>query len=55
MLVRDVMQTNVITASPQTTLPDALKLVAQRRVRHFAKAILPFIEKERGFVRSSRF
>jgi acetoin utilization protein AcuB len=34
MLVRDVMQTNVITASPQTTLPDALKLVARRRVRH---------------------
>jgi acetoin utilization protein AcuB len=28
------MQTKVITASPQTTLPDALKLLAQRRVRH---------------------
>jgi acetoin utilization protein AcuB len=34
MLVRDVMQTKVITASPETTLPDALKLVTQRRVRH---------------------
>ena len=41
MLVRDVMQTKLITASPQTTLPDALKLVAQRRVRH-----LPVVDSD---------
>jgi acetoin utilization protein AcuB len=34
MLVRDVMQTKLITVTPQTTLPEALKLVAQRRIRH---------------------
>jgi acetoin utilization protein AcuB len=45
MLVRDVMQTKLITASPQTTLPDALKLVAQRRVRH-----LPIVDSDGDLV-----
>jgi acetoin utilization protein AcuB len=45
MLVRDVMETKVITASPHTTLPDALKLVAQRRVRH-----LPIVDADGDLV-----
>lgn len=40
MLVRDVMQTNVVTVTPKTTLPEALRLVQQRRIRH-----LPVVEK----------
>jgi acetoin utilization protein AcuB len=34
MLVREVMQTKLITVTPKTTLPEALKLVNQRQVRH---------------------
>jgi acetoin utilization protein AcuB len=34
MLVRDVMQTKLVTATPLTTLPEAIKLVAERRIRH---------------------
>jgi acetoin utilization protein AcuB len=45
MLVRDVMQTKLITASPHTTLPDALRLVAQRRVRH-----LPIVDADGDLV-----
>jgi acetoin utilization protein AcuB len=45
MLVRDVMQTKLVTGSPQTTLPDALKLVARRRVRH-----LPIVDADGDLV-----
>lgn len=34
MLVREVMQTALITVTPKTTLPEAMKLASQRRVRH---------------------
>jgi len=34
MLVRDVMQSKVITIGPETTLPQAIRLAAERRVRH---------------------
>jgi acetoin utilization protein AcuB len=34
MLVQDVMQTKLYTVSPATTLPEALRLTAQRGVRH---------------------
>jgi len=39
MLVRDVMETKLCTISPETTLPEALRLVAQRGIRH-----LPVVE-----------
>lgn len=39
MLVEDVMQRNVITVTPGTTLPEALRLSAGRGVRH-----LPVLE-----------
>ena len=34
MLVQDVMQTKVFTATPDTTLPEALRLTSQRGIRH---------------------
>jgi acetoin utilization protein AcuB len=34
MLVQDVMQTKLITVTPETTLPEALRLTGQRGVRH---------------------
>lgn len=34
MLVRDVMQSTVVTVTPDTRLPEALRLVGQRRIRH---------------------
>ena len=34
MLVQDVMQTKLFTVTPTTTLPEALRLTAQRSVRH---------------------
>jgi acetoin utilization protein AcuB len=34
MLVQDVMQTKLFTVTPETTLPEALRLTGQRRVRH---------------------
>jgi acetoin utilization protein AcuB len=34
MLVRDVMQTKVVTVTPRTTLPQAIELAAERRIRH---------------------
>ena len=39
MLVQDVMQANVITITPKTTLPHAMRLVQQRGIRH-----LPVLE-----------
>jgi acetoin utilization protein AcuB len=39
MLVREVMQPRVVTVTPTTTLPDAIRLTNQRRIRH-----LPVIE-----------
>src|SRR5262245_22235781 len=34
MLVQDVMQTKLFTVTPETTLPEALRLTAQRGIRH---------------------
>jgi acetoin utilization protein AcuB len=34
MLVRDVMQTKLMTVTPETTLPQAMRLAAERRIRH---------------------
>jgi acetoin utilization protein AcuB len=34
MLVQDVMQTKLFTVTRETTLPDALRLTAQRGIRH---------------------
>jgi acetoin utilization protein AcuB len=34
MLVRDVMQSKLITIGPKTTLPQAMRLAAERRIRH---------------------
>jgi acetoin utilization protein AcuB len=34
MLVRDVMQSKLVTVGPATTLPQAVRLAAERRVRH---------------------
>jgi acetoin utilization protein AcuB len=34
MLVRDVMQTKLVTVTPETTLPQAMRLAAERRIRH---------------------
>ena len=39
MLVRDVMQSQVVTIAPQTTLPEAVRLTRQRGIRH-----LPVLE-----------
>ena len=34
MLVQDVMQTKLFTVTPETTLPEAIRLTGQRGVRH---------------------
>jgi acetoin utilization protein AcuB len=34
MLVRDVMQSRLVTITPKTTLPQAMRLAAERRIRH---------------------
>lgn len=34
MLVRDVMQSRLVTVGPKTTLPQAMRLAAERRIRH---------------------
>ena len=34
MLVRDVMQSRLVTVTPKTTLPQAMRLAAERRIRH---------------------
>jgi CBS domain-containing protein len=34
MLVQDVMQTKLHTVTPETTLPEAIRLTGQRGVRH---------------------
>ena len=39
MLVRDIMQSRLVTISPKTTLPQAMRLAAERRIRH-----LPVVE-----------
>ena len=39
MLVRDVMQTALVTIPPETTLPDAVRLASRRGIRH-----LPVVE-----------
>jgi len=39
MLVRDIMQSRLVTISPKTTLPQATRLAAERRIRH-----LPVVE-----------
>jgi acetoin utilization protein AcuB len=39
MLVRDVMQSKLVTVNPRTTLPQAMRLAAERRIRH-----LPVVE-----------
>jgi len=41
MLVEDVMQTAVITITPKTSLPEAMRLVSHRGVRH-----LPVVEDD---------
>jgi acetoin utilization protein AcuB len=42
MLVRDVMETKLFTVTPETTLPEALRLTAQRGIRH-----LPVLDGDR--------
>src|SRR5262245_3215705 len=42
MLVQDVMQTKLCTVTPETTLPEALRLTGQRGIRH-----LPVLDDER--------
>jgi acetoin utilization protein AcuB len=42
MLVREVMQSPVVTVTPETTLPEALGLLQGRRIRH-----LPVVEEGR--------
>jgi acetoin utilization protein AcuB len=42
MLVRDVMQTKLFTVTPETTLPEALRLTAERGIRH-----LPVLDGDR--------
>ncbi|MBI3455301.1 MAG: CBS domain-containing protein [Candidatus Rokubacteria bacterium] len=34
MRVRDIMQPRVVTITPKTTLPEAVRLAAERRIRH---------------------
>ena len=34
MLIRDVMQTTLVTVAPDTMLPEAARLVSQRGIRH---------------------
>jgi len=41
MLVADVMQAPVLTVTPKTTLPEAMRLVQQRGIRH-----LPVVEDD---------
>jgi acetoin utilization protein AcuB len=42
MLVQDVMQTKLFTVTPETTLPEALRVTGQRGVRH-----LPVLDGDR--------
>lgn len=42
MLVQDVMQTKLFTVTPETTLPEAVRLTGQRGVRH-----LPVLDGDR--------
>lgn len=42
MLVKDIMSANVYTVSPQTTLPDAMALMEEKKIRR-----LPVVENDR--------
>lgn len=42
MLVADIMQTKLVTVTPRTTLPEAVRLIQQRGIRH-----LPVVEEDR--------
>ncbi|HEV8641963.1 MAG TPA: CBS domain-containing protein [Methylomirabilota bacterium] len=42
MLVADVMQSKLVTVTPRTTLPEAIRLVGQRGIRH-----LPVVDGDR--------
>jgi acetoin utilization protein AcuB len=42
MLIQDVMQTKLFTVTPDTTLPEAVRLTGQRGVRH-----LPVLDRDR--------
>jgi acetoin utilization protein AcuB len=42
MLVQDVMQTKLFTVTPDTTLPEAVRLTGQRGIRH-----LPVLDQDR--------
>jgi acetoin utilization protein AcuB len=42
MLVQDVMQTKLITVTPRTTLPEAIRLTRERGIRH-----LPVLDDDR--------
>ena len=42
MLVSDVMQAAVLTIAPKTSLPEAIRLVQHRGIRH-----LPVVEDDR--------
>lgn len=42
MIVADVMQTDLVTVTPRTTLPEAVNLAAEHRIRH-----LPVMEEGR--------
>ena len=42
MLVRDIMQTTLVTITPATTLPEAIRLAKHRGIRH-----LPVLEDGR--------
>jgi acetoin utilization protein AcuB len=42
MLVQDVMHTKLVTVTPETTLPEALRLTGQRGIRH-----LPVLDGDR--------
>ena len=42
MLVQDVMQTKLFTVTPETTLPEAVRLTGQRGIRH-----LPVLDQDR--------
>ncbi|MBI4637730.1 MAG: CBS domain-containing protein [Candidatus Rokubacteria bacterium] len=42
MLIQDIMQTNLVTVTPRTTLPEAVRLARERGIRH-----LPVVDGER--------
>jgi len=42
MLIADVMQPNVVTVTPETSVPEAMRMMRERRIRH-----LPVVEDGR--------